>query len=418
MSVEEQVMQSDADRAAAGAGARRSARVKELRRRRLGRQPEMDWALLFCVLLLLGFGFVMVSSASMSIADRTFGAPFHFVTRHALALGIALSAGTLVFLVPLEWWEKSGTTLFFIGLVLLVLVLVPGIGRTVNGATRWIPLGPLNIQSSELMKFFAVVYVAGYLVRRHEEVATRLSGFLKPMLLMVVASALIMRQPDFGTTAVLLATVLGMLFLGGVQVTHFAALFGMLATAAVMLVVLEPYRLQRVTSFMDPWADPFNTGFQLSQALIAFGRGEWLGVGLGNGIQKQFFLPEAHTDFLMAVVGEEFGLAGTLAVIAAFVFFVWRTLSIGARAERAGWSFATYAAHGFGLGIGLQALINIGVNVGLLPTKGLTLPFMSYGSNSLIVACMAVGLLLRIDLDLKLKAADTEPVRGMKWARA
>ena len=418
MSVEEQVMQSDADQAAADAGARRSARVKELRRRRLGRLPEIDWALLFCVLLLLGFGFVMVSSASMSIADRMFGAPFHFVTRHALALGIALSAGTLVFLVPIEWWEKSGTTLFFIGLVLLVLVLVPGIGRTVNGATRWIPLGPLNIQSSELMKFFAVIYVAGYLVRRHEEVATRLSGFLNPMLLMVVASALIMRQPDFGTTAVLLATVLGMLFLGGVQVTHFAALFGMLATAAVMLVVLEPYRLQRVTSFMDPWADPFNTGFQLSQALIAFGRGEWLGVGLGNGIQKQFFLPEAHTDFLMAVVGEEFGLAGTLAVIAAFGFFVWRALSIGARAERAGWWFATYAAHGFGLGIGLQALINIGVNVGLLPTKGLTLPFMSYGSNSLIVACMAVGLLLRIDLDLKLKAAGTEPVRGMKWARA
>ena len=418
MSVEEQVMQSDADQAAADAGARRSARVKELRRRRLGRLPEIDWALLFCVLLLLGFGFVMVSSASMSIADRMFGAPFHFVTRHALALGIALSAGTLVFLVPLEWWEKSGTTLFFIGLVLLVLVLVPGIGRTVNGATRWIPLGPLNIQSSELMKFFAVIYVAGYLVRRHEEVATRLSGFLNPMLLMVVASALIMRQPDFGTTAVLLATVLGMLFLGGVQVTHFAALFGMLATAAAMLVVLEPYRLQRVTSFMDPWADPFNTGFQLSQALIAFGRGEWLGVGLGNGIQKQFFLPEAHTDFLMAVVGEEFGLAGTLAVIAAFGFFVWRALSIGARAERAGWWFATYAAHGFGLGIGLQALINIGVNVGLLPTKGLTLPFMSYGSNSLIVACMAVGLLLRIDLDLKLKAAGTEPVRGMKWARA
>lgn len=420
MSVREEVLQSDVDQDVSGdkSRTRTNARVKELSRRRLGRLPEIDWVLLFCVLLMLGFGFVMVSSASMSIADRTFGAPFHFVTRHALALGLALAAGTLVFAVPLKWWEKSGTALFFVGLVLLVLVLVPGIGRTVNGATRWIPVGPLNIQSSELMKFFAVVYVAGYLVRRHEEVATRLSGFLKPMLLMVIASVLIMRQPDFGTTAVLLATVLGMLFLGGVQVTHFAALFGMLATAAVMLVALEPYRLERVTSFLDPWADPFDTGFQLSQALIAFGRGEWLGVGLGNGIQKQFFLPEAHTDFLMAVVGEEFGLVGTLAVIAAFGFFVWRALSIGARAERAGWWFATYAAHGFGLGIGIQALVNIGVNVGLLPTKGLTLPFMSYGSNSLIVACMAVGLLLRIDLDLRLKTEDTEPVRGMKWARA
>jgi cell division protein FtsW len=392
--------------------------VKELRRRRVGRLPDMDWALLVCVLLLLGFGFVMVASASMSIADRLFDAPFHFVIRHALALGLALAAGALVFSLPPSWWEKSGTVLFFVGLVLLVLVLVPGIGRTVNGATRWIPLGPLNIQSSEFMKFFAVIYVSGYLVRRHEEVATRLSGFLNPMILMVVASALIMRQPDFGTTAVLLATVLGLLFLGGVQVTHFVALFGMLATAAATLVALEPYRLQRVTSFLDPFADPFNTGFQLSQALIAFGRGEWLGVGLGNGIQKQFFLPEAHTDFVMAVVGEELGLLGTLAVIAAFGFFVWRAVSIGARAERAGWLFCAYAAHGLGLGIGLQALINIGVNVGLFPTKGLTLPFLSYGSNSLIVACMAVGLLLRIDLELRLKTADAEPVRGAKWARA
>jgi cell division protein FtsW len=420
MSVEDRIPRSDAGSTAEGSNsrARRNARVKELGRRRLGRLPDMDWELLFCVLLLLAFGFVMVASASMSIADRIFDAPFHFVTRHALALGLALGAGILVFAVPLDWWERSGTLLFFVGLVLLALVLVPGIGRTVNGATRWIPLGPLNLQSSELMKFFAVIYVSGYLVRRHDEVATRLSGFLKPMLLMVVASALIMRQPDFGTTAVLLATVLGLLFLGGVQVTHFAALFGMLATAAVLLVALEPYRLQRVTSFMDPFADPFNTGFQLSQALIAFGRGEWLGVGLGNGIQKQFFLPEAHTDFLMAVVGEELGLVGTLAVIAAFGFFVWRAVSIGARAERVGSWFAAYAAHGFGLGIGLQALINIGVNVGLFPTKGLTLPFMSYGSNSLIVACMAVGLLLRIDLDLRLKEAEEGPVRGMKWARA
>lgn len=419
MSAEEQIQKTESTPALDGAEkrARRRAKVKELRRRRTGKLPELDWALLCCVLLLLGFGFVMVASASMSTADRVFDAPFHFITRHALALGLALAMGILVFTVPLTWWEKSGTSLFFVGVLLLVLVLVPGIGRTVNGATRWIPLGPLNIQSSEFMKFFAVIYVSGYLVRRHEEVATRLSGFLKPMFLMVIASALIMRQPDFGTTAVLLATVLGLLFLGGVQVTHFAILFAMLATAAAMLVALEPYRLQRVTSFMDPFADPFNTGFQLSQALIAFGRGEWLGVGLGNGIQKQFFLPEAHTDFLMAVVGEELGLVGTLAVIAAFTFFVWRAISIGARAERAGWLFSAYAAHGLGLGIGLQALINIGVNVGLFPTKGLTLPFVSYGSNSLIVACMAVGLLLRIDLELRRKTAHTEPVRGMKWAR-
>lgn len=413
MSIERQARKSGT-----GNPAGRGANGRELGRRRSGKLPDMDWPLLICVLLLLAFGFVMVASASMSIADRNFGTPFHFVTRHGLALGLALTAGILVFSVPLSWWEKSGTALFFFGLVLLILVLVPGIGRTVNGATRWIPLGPLNLQSSEFMKFFAVIYISGYLVRRKEEVATRLSGFVKPMILMVIASALIMRQPDFGTTAVMLATVMGLLFLGGVQVTHFAVLFGMLAAVAAFLIKLDPERLERVTSFLDPFADPFNAGYQLTQALIAFGRGEWLGVGLGNGIQKQFFLPEAHTDFLMAVVGEELGLVGTLAVVAAFGFFVWRAFSIGVRAERAGRWFVAYVAYGLGLAIGLQAMINIGVNLGLLPTKGLTLPFLSYGSNSLIVACMAAGLLLRIDLELRREAAEQGPVRGLKWARA
>ena len=395
-----------------------AALSREHRNRRTPRLPAMDWPLLFGALLLLGFGFVMVSSASMSIADRMFDDPFHFVSRHALALALGLVAGILVFTIPSSWWERSGTLLFFIGLVLLGLVLVPGVGHTVNGATRWISLGPLNLQSSEFMKLFAVIYVAGYLVRRRDEVATRLIGFLKPMMLMVVAAALIMLQPDFGTTVILLATVMGLLFLGGVQVTHFAALLAMLATAAGALVYLEPYRWERATSFLNPFDDPFDTGFQLSQALMAFGRGEWLGVGLGNGIQKQFFLPEAHTDFLLAVVGEELGLAGTLAVIAAFGFLVWRALSIGARAAQAGRWFAAYAAHGLALGIGLQAAINIGVNLGVLPTKGLTLPFLSYGSNSLIVACMAVGLLLRIDLELRHDAVEQAPVGGDTWAHA
>jgi len=418
---EDQIRQAEpgAHPEATGKQAAPESKVPKRDRRQAGRLPDLDWPLLACVLVLSGFGFVMMSSASMPIADRIFDAPFHFVVRHALALELAAVAGILVFATPLAWWERSGPALFLLGLVLLVLVLIPGIGRTVNGASRWIPLGPLNLQSSEFMKFFAVIFVSGYLVRRREEVATSLWGFLKPMILMVIASALIMRQPDFGTTVILLATVLGLLFLGGVRVTHFAVLFTMLILAAVILVALEPYRLERVTSFMDPFADPFDTGFQLSQALIAFGSGGWFGVGLGNGIQKQFFLPEAHTDFLMAVIGEELGLAGTLTVIAAFGFFLWRVLAIGARAERAGYWFAAYAAHGFGLGIGLQAIINIGVNLGLLPTKGLTLPFISYGSNSIIVTCMAVGLLLRIDRDLlRLEAAQQKPVEGMKWARA
>jgi len=386
--------------------------------RRRERLPDADYPLLLGVTFLLAFGFVMVCSASMPIADRTYGDPFHFAIRDGIALFFSLSAAVGVFLVPVDFWEKMGTFLFFVGIVLLILVLVPGLSRTANGATRWIHIGPVNIQGSELMKFVAVIYISGYLVRRQQEVSTRLSGFLKPMALTVLASTLIMAQPDFGTTAVLLATVLGLLFLGGVQVLHFGALLGAVSAALTFLVILEPYRLARVSSFLNPFDDPFKSGFQLAQALIAFGRGSWTGVGLGNGIQKQFFLPEAHTDFLLAVVGEEFGLLGTLAVVAVFAFVVWRIFQIGARAHQAGWPFAAFVAHGFGLGIGLQTLVNVGVNVGLLPTKGLTLPFMSYGSNSLIVACMSIGLLLRIDRDLRVKTPDLKGVGGPIWARA
>jgi cell division protein FtsW len=388
------------------------------RPRRRERLPQTDYLFLGGVLLLLLFGFVMVASASMPIADRTYGDPFHFILRDGLALALALGAGVLTFLVPVAWWEKAGTWLFFVGIALLVLVLVPGVGRTANGATRWIHIGGFNIQGSELMKFFAVIYVSGYLVRRQHEVATRLSGFLKPMALTVIASTLIMAQPDFGTTAVLLATVLGLLFLGGVQVLHFGVLLAAVSAALGFLVALEPYRLERISSFLNPFADPFNSGFQLAQALIAFGRGSWFGVGLGNGIQKQFFLPEAHTDFLLAVIGEEFGLVGTLAVIAVFALVVWRALRIGARAHKAQWPFAAFVAHGFALGIGLQALVNVGVNVGLLPTKGLTLPFMSYGINSLVVACMSVGVLMRIDRELRARAPEIAATGGPVWVRA
>ena len=393
-------------------------------RRRDRRQPLIDVWLLAVVLGLLGLGFVMVTSASMPIADRTYGDPFFFVWRHGLALGLALAAGLLCFALPLRAWEQGGLTLFIIACGLLLLVLVPGVGRTVNGATRWIPLGVLNLQPSELMKFFAVIYLAGYLVRRQLEISTTLTGFLRPMILIGIASALIIIQPDFGTTAILLAVVMGMLFLGGVPVLHFVILFGLVLAALVALVIVEPYRFQRVVSFLDPFADPFNTGYQLSQALIALGRGEWLGVGLGNGIQKQFYLPEAHTDFLLAVIGEELGLIGVLLVICAFAFVTWRAFRIGAVAQARGQGFAAYAAHGFGLMLGLQAFVNAGVNTGLLPTKGLTLPFMSYGSNALIVSVMAVGVLLRIDLDLRRTAREPipdtalRPNGGRRWRRA
>jgi cell division protein FtsW len=375
-------------------------------RRLQGRLPELDYGLLLCAMAITGFGFIMVASASLPVADHSYGSPFHFVLRHGLALGLALVAALACFAVPVRWWERAGLMLFLVGLAMLVLVLIPGVGRTANGATRWIPLGPLNLQSSEFMKFFAVIYVSGYLVRRQAEVAGSVLGFVRPMILMAVASALILAEPDFGTTAVMLATIMGLLFLGGVPAINFAVLTAMVGAALTALIVYEPYRLARLLNFADPFADPFDKGFQLSQALIAFGRGEWLGVGLGHGIQKQFFLPEAHTDFLMAVVGEEFGFAGVLLVILAFSFLIWRAFDIGARAQTQGEPFAAYLAHGLGLGLGIHAFVNIGVNVGLLPTKGLTMPFMSYGSNSLIVALMAVGVLLRIDRNLRLAARD------------
>lgn len=373
-----------------------------------------DPLLLGVVVLLLGLGVVMVASASLHLGGR-FGHPFHYVDRHLLALGLGVAAGLVMWSIPLAWWERSSTAFYFVALGLLLVVLIPGVGKTVNGATRWIALGSFNLQTSEFMKLALVLYMAGYLVRRQVEVAHSLWGFIKPMILVTLACLLIMWQPDFGTTTVLLATALGMLFLGGAPLWQFMALLGLAGTAMAGLVLMSPYRMARITSFLDPWADPLDSGYQLAQALIAFGRGEWFGVGLGNGIQKQFYLPEAHTDFLMAVVGEEFGLVGTLLVIALFGLLVWRAFAIGAAAQGRDARFAAYSAYGVGLWLGLQAFINLGVNVGLLPTKGLTLPFMSYGSNSLIIGCAAVGLLLRIQRENR-AAEDTDG--GGKWQRA
>ncbi|MEW7983861.1 MAG: putative lipid II flippase FtsW [gamma proteobacterium symbiont of Phacoides pectinatus] len=374
-----------------------------------------DWRLISAAAALLGLGVVMVASASL---HKLAGAPLYYLTRHLIAIGIGVAGMWLMTRIPIREWERWGTLLFFLGMLLLVLVLVPGVGREANGATRWIPVGASNLQSSEFMKLFVVFYLAGYLVRRQIEVARQAWGFIKPMILLVMACVLIMLEPDFGTTAVLLATALGLLFLGGVPVWQFALLIGLSGVALTTLVLISPYRLQRISSFLDPWADALDSGYQLSQALIAFGRGEWFGVGLGNGIQKQFYLPEAHTDFLMAVIGEELGLLGTLVVIALFGFIVWRAFAIGARAERLGQRFASYVAQGFGLWIGLQAFINIGVNIGLLPTKGLTLPLLSYGGNSIIVACVAIGLLLRIDYELNLGVGPDSNPKEAQWVGA
>lgn len=397
-----------------------AARVSRGKSSRTGRRREQavtfDYPLLICALGLLAFGFVMVASASMSIGASCCDDPFYYMNRHGFALALALIAGVLAYGVPPDWWERGGVWLFLFGLLTLLLVLIPGLGREVNGATRWIPLGPLNLQPSEGVKLFAIIYVAGYMVRHADDVVNRVSGFIRPMILVGIAGVLILQQPDFGTTAVMLATVMGMLFLGGVSLMPFIILFVMVILGLVVLVVTSPYRWERVTSFLNPFEDAYNTGYQLSQALIAFGRGEWLGVGLGNGVQKQFFLPEAHTDFLVSVVGEELGLVGMLVLIGAFVFMTWRAFAIGTRAEAAGQIFSAYVALGIGLWLGIQAFVNIGVNVGMLPTKGLTLPFLSYGSNSLIVACVAVAILLRIDVLVREIEQREQPRGGRPWA--
>ena len=344
-------------------------------------------------------GLVMVASSSLDIAERSYGEPFHYVMRQLAYAAIALVLGCAVLRLPLALLERVSAPLLLLGMALLLLVLLPGIGREVNGSARWLPLGPFNLQPSELMKLFMVLYLAGYLVRRGDEVRSAVSGFAKPMLLLGLVCLLLLAEPDFGAAAVLMATAMGMMFLGGVRIWQFVLLIGGLALAAVALAVSSPYRLERITAFLDPWADPFASGFQLTQALIAFGRGEWLGVGLGNSIQKLFYLPEAHTDFLFAVLAEELGLVTALLVIGLFSVIVWRAFLIARRAERAGMRYAAYVAYGCGMWTGLQAFINIGVNMGVLPTKGLTLPLMSYGGSSLIVSCMVIALLQRVAME-------------------
>lgn len=360
--------------------------------------PEIDLLLLFIGISLLCFGLLMVTSASLHLGDRI-GAPFYYSWKHLFSIVLGLAAGLIVMQIHTSQWERYSVQLYAIGLMLLVMVLIPGIGKSVNGATRWIPMGIFNLQSSEFMKLVVVLYLAGYLVRRHVEVRHSFKGFLFPMLLLGIACALIMIQPDFGTTTVIVVTALGMLFLGGAALWQFFAIIAVVGGSLGVLVVTSSYRMARITGFLDPWADVNGSGYQLAQALIAFGRGEWTGVGLGNGIQKQFYLPEAHTDFLMAVIGEEFGLVGTLVVVLMMSLFVWRAFSIGAEAISKGRRFAAYVAYGLAVWIGFQAFVNTGVNVGLLPTKGITLPFMSFGGNSIIVACIVLAMLLRIDYE-------------------
>lgn len=355
-------------------------------------------------LALLGLGLVMVGSASLSIAERKLDQPFYFLWHQAVYVGIGLALATAVLRTRLARWEKAAPLLLLAGMLLLVLVITPGIGKEINGSMRWLLLGPLSMQPSELVKLFSVVYLAAYLARRGEQMRSFVHGFLKPVSVMALIAVLLLMEPDFGATVVVLATGLGMLFLGGVNIWLFGVLLGLAGVMLAVLAYSSPYRLERLTTFLNPWADPFDSGFQLTQALIAFGRGEWLGVGLGASIQKLFYLPEAHTDFLFAVLAEELGLAGAVAVIALFAVLVWRAFALGHLAEQTGNRFAAFLAYGLGLWIALQAFINMGVNMGVLPTKGLTLPLMSYGGSSIVVSCVAIALLMRVEFELRQRA--------------
>ena len=477
----------------------------------------LDTGLLVIAGLILAIGLVMVASASISLADTTTGDPFYYLTRQLLFAIAGMTAGGLMYYLPLSWWQRSGYLLLVLAFALLVVVLVPGIGRHVNGSIRSVALGPFRLQVSEPARLLIFIYLAGYIVRRSEELSEGLKGFLKPMLLVGVAGLLLLLEPDFGATLVLTATAMGMLFLGGARLRDFALCAGMggiafallvlvlvpgigrhvngsirsvalgpfrlqvseparllifiylagyivrrreelaagikgflkpmlLVGVAGLLLLLEPdfgatlvltatamgmlflggarlrdfalcvaaggaaftvlavsspYRLARLTGFLDPWQDPFAGGFQLTQSLIAIGRGQFFGVGLGESVQKLFYLPEAHTDFLFAVLAEELGLAGSILIIALYLLLTWRAVGIARRAARRAQYFGAYLAFGIGIWIGLQAFINMGVNMGVLPTKGLTLPLMSYGGSSLLVTCAALGLLLRVDRETR-----------------
>ncbi|TJZ77424.1 putative lipid II flippase FtsW [Chitiniphilus eburneus] len=373
-------------------------------------RPSMsayDIALVWGVLILLAFGLVMVYSASIAMAEVDKDSGYrstYFLVRHAIFLVLGLAGGFIAFNIPTKTWQQYAPLLFIVGVILLALVLVPGIGREVNGSQRWLSLYLVNLQPSELMKFIVVLYAADYTVRKAafmggDFVASITKGLLPMLVVMLVVGGLLLLEPDFGAFAVITAIAVGLLFLGGFDWRLFAGLIALLAVGFVGLVVSSPYRMQRVLGFLDPWQDPYGKGYQLSHSLIAFGRGEWLGVGLGASVEKLSYLPEAHTDFLMAIIAEELGFAGVALIVCLFAFLVFRAFMIGVQAAKLDRAYQALVAQGIGIWFGVQSVINIGVNMGLLPTKGLTLPLLSFGGSGILANLIALGVLLRVDFE-------------------
>ncbi|WP_192036606.1 putative lipid II flippase FtsW [Halomonas sp. YLGW01] len=375
--------------------------MKRLRQRFSTEHQPFDGWLLLSALTLMLVGWVMVTSASTEVASGLTGNPFYFSIRHGIFVIVAIVIGYAVLWVPMGWWRVNGLLLLGIAIGLLGLVLVAG--REVNGSTRWlaIPGVPINLQPSEIAKLFLIAYMASYLERYLPAVRRTWGAFLRPLLVTGVLAVLLILEPDYGSVVVMTGCVMGMLLMAGAPIWRFLLLLALLVALGALLAIAEPYRMARLTSFSDPWADQFASGYQLTQALIAYGRGHWFGLGLGNSVQKLFYLPEAHTDFVFAVIAEELGLVGAMAVIGLFALLVTRALAVGRRAELAKLPFSAYFSYGIALIIGAQAFINVAVSTGMLPTKGLTLPLLSYGGSSLVVSAVMVALLLRVDIETR-----------------
>jgi cell division protein FtsW len=377
-----------------------------------GGTVHLDTVSLALALGIVLLGLVMVTSASVSVASQETGTPFFYLGRQLLLTLIGGAFALLMFSIRTELLERASVALLAVAIVLLVLVLIPGVGHAVNGSRRWLRISGAGFQVSELARMLLLIYMASYAVRREEELRQTFTGLLKPLGLLVCAGALLLAEPDLGAATVLFATGFGVLFIAGARLRYVIAMTAAAAAGFSLLAVSSSYRMRRLTAFLDPWADPFNSGFQLTQSLIAIGRGQWFGVGLGDSVQKLFYLPEAHTDFLFAVLAEELGLLGVALTLALFVGLVWRSFHIARLAASTGLKFPAYLASGFGLWVGIQAFINIGVNMGVLPTKGLTLPFMSYGRSSMIVALAWLGLLLRVYHEASAKQRGSATVRS------
>ena len=376
-----------------------------------------DPVLLGVTSALMLIGYIMVVSASLHLGEETKQDSLYYPLRQLIHIGLGLGLGAGVLRVRMEIWERLSVRLFIAGLCLLIIVLVPGVGVKVNGSIRWLSLGGLRIQVSEVVKFFSVIYMASYVTRHQENLQRSAYGIIKPLLLFSIACILLLLEPDFGSAVVILMIAMGMMFLGGARLNQFIILLALLAALAASLIIVAPYRMARLVSFIDPFKDYLKSGYQLAQALIAFGQGEWFGLGLGSGIQKLFYLPEAHTDFLFSVIAEETGLAGVMTVISLYTALIWRAFTIAEAAEHADRRFAAFIAYGIAIWLGFQVFVNIGVNMGILPTKGLTLPLMSYGGSSMMVMCCGIALLFRVHSETAAGVVQ-EPFVRTRWLNA